>query len=125
MELETALKAAESLLTCCEPIPPVTVTIDAQGERQITVGHGATSEVAVAVELIWTELLQKAAEYRCAAAYLTTEGQSELCLTATVEHAEGQAVEVAVPYRRRRRVFRHKVVLGELVSTERDCRVWG
>ncbi|WP_242900775.1 hypothetical protein [Actinomadura terrae] len=132
MELDTtlglALQAAEILLACCEPIPPVSATIDSQGKRQVTVGHEDTFEVATAIELKWEELRQDSAKYRCvavaASAQLVGKDQVEPIVTATVEHAEGQTVEVVIPYRRRRRLIRHKVVLGELVSRERDGRVW-
>lgn len=132
-ELETALglalHAAETLLEDCEPIPPVTVRIDrVSKEREMTFGHAATREVGEAFELIWADLERETEGLQCvavaASAKTVGNGTSEPIVYVVVEHRDGHAVKAVLPYRRRRRLTRHKVIPGALTITPQQGRIW-
>ncbi|MGI5171443.1 hypothetical protein ACQEU3_44550 [Spirillospora sp. CA-253888] len=132
-ELETtlglALHAAETMLEECEPIPPVAVRIDrVSGEREIAFGHTATQEVGEAFELIWADLGREAEGLQCvavaASAKAVGNGKAESIVYVVVEHRDGHTVKAVLPYQRRRRLTRHKVIPGALTITPHQGRIW-
>jgi hypothetical protein len=131
--LDVSLRAAQQRLDDVGEFYPFAVTIAEVGRvgvltPQVQTGPRAVADVAEVFELCWTTLRGEADTARAAAVVTNVGGPDGDAIAVALEHREGPAIEVFLPYVAQGRTNgkkppqRHR--FGELQAAPGQSRIW-
>ena len=131
--LDVSLRAAQQRLDDVGEFYPFAVTIAEVGRvgvltPQVQTGPRAVADVAEVFELCWTTLRGQADRARAAAVVTNVGGPDGDAIAVALEHREGPAIEVFLPYVAQGRTNgkkppqRHR--FGELQAAPGQSRIW-
>jgi hypothetical protein len=131
--LDVSLRAAQQRLDDLGEFYPFAVTIAEVGRvgvltPQVQTGPRAVADVAEVFELCWTTLRGEADTARAAAVVTNVGGPDGDAIAVALEHREGPAIEVFLPYVAQGRTNgkkppqRHR--FGELQAAPGQSRIW-
>ncbi len=131
--LDVSLRAAQQRLDDAGEFYPFAVTIAEVGRvgvltPQVQTGPRAVADVAEVFELCWTTLRGEADTARAAAVVTNVGGPDGDAIAVALEHREGPAIEVFLPYVAQGRTNgkkppqRHR--FGELQAAPGQSRIW-
>lgn len=131
--LDVSLRAAQQRLDDAGEFYPFAVTIAEVGRvgvltPQVQTGPRAVADVAEVFELCWTTLRGQADRARAAAVVTNVGGPDGDAIAVALEHREGPAIEVFLPYVAQGRTNgkkppqRHR--FGELQAAPGQSRIW-
>jgi hypothetical protein len=131
--LDVSLRAAQQRLDDAGEFYPFAVTIAEVGRvgvltPQVQTGPRAVADVAEVFELCWTTLRGQADTARAAAVVTNVGGPDGDAIAVALEHREGPAIEVFLPYVAQGRTNgkkppqRHR--FGELQAAPGQSRIW-
>jgi hypothetical protein len=131
--LDVSLRAAQQRLDDLGEFYPFAVTIAEVGRvgvltPQVQTGPRAVADVAEVFELCWTTLRGQADTARAAAVVTNVGGPDGDAIAVALEHREGPAIEVFLPYVAQGRTNgkkppqRHR--FGELQAAPGQSRIW-
>ena len=131
--LDVSLRAAQQRLDDAGEFYPFAVTIAEVGRvgvltPQVQTGPRAVADVAEVFELCWTTLRGQADRARAAAVVTNVGGPDGDAIAVALEHREGAAIEVFLPYVAQGRTNgkkppqRHR--FGELQAAPGQSRIW-
>ena len=131
--LDVSLRAAQQRLDDAGEFYPFAVTIAEVGRvgvltPQVQTGPRAVADVAEVFELCWTTLRGQADTARAAAVVTNVGGPDGDAIAVALEHREGPAIEVFLPYvaqgktNGKKPPQRHR--FGELQAAPGQSRIW-
>lgn len=131
--LDVSLRAAQQRLDDAGEFYPFAVTIAEVGRvgvltPQVQTGPRAVADVAEVFELCWTTLRGQADRARAAAVVTNVGGPDGDAIAVALEHREGPAIEVFLPYvaqgktNGKKPPQRHR--FGELQAAPGQSRIW-
>ena len=131
--LDVSLRAAQQRLDDVGEFYPFAVTIAEVGRvgvltPQVQTGPRAVADVAEVFELCWTTLRGQADRARAAAVVTNVGGPDGDAIAVALEHREGPAIEVFLPYvaqgktNGKKPPQRHR--FGELQAAPGQSRIW-
>ncbi len=131
--LDVSLRAAQQRLDDVGEFYPFAVTIAEVGRvgvltPQVQTGPRAVADVAEVFELCWTTLRGEADTARAGAVVTNVGGPDGDAIAVALEHREGPAIEVFLPYVAQGRTNgkkppqRHR--FGELQAAPGQSRIW-
>jgi len=131
--LDVSLRAAQQRLDDVGEFYPFAVTIAELGRAgvltpQVQTGPRAVADVAEVFELCWTTLRAEADTARAAAVVTNVGGPDGDAIAVALEHREGPAIEVFLPYvaqgkrNGKKPPQRHR--FGELQAAPGQSRIW-
>ena len=131
--LDVSLRAARQRLDDVGEFYPFAVTIAEVGRvgvltPQVQTGPRAVADVAEVFELCWTTLRGEADTARAAAVVTNVGGPDGDAIAVALEHREGPAIEVFLPYvaqgktNGKKPPQRHR--FGELQAAPGQSRIW-
>lgn len=131
--LDVSLRAAQQRLDDVGEFYPFAVTIAEVGRvgvltPQVQTGPRAVADVAEVFELCWTTLRGEADTARAAAVVTNVGGPDGDAIAVALEHREGPAIEVFLPYvaqgktNGKKPPQRHR--FGELQAAPGQSRIW-
>ncbi len=131
--LDVSLRAAQQRLDDAGEFYPFAVTIAEVGRvgvltPQVQTGPRAVADVAEVFELCWTTLRGEADTARAGAVVTNVGGPDGDAIAVALEHREGPAIEVFLPYVAQGRTNgkkppqRHR--FGELQAAPGQSRIW-
>jgi hypothetical protein len=126
--LQEALPWAQQFLTKYGEFVPFAVAMSETGEPQMVAAydgsaHGTTADL---LKLLYEGLHGKAGEIRAAAVAVDIrlkELQSD-AIRVEIEHREGVAIGVVLPYRVKKKLLGRELSYGEMVAVDTERRIW-
>jgi hypothetical protein len=126
--LQEALPWAQKFLNKYGEFVPFAVAMPETGEPQMFAAydgseHGSTADL---LKLLYEGLHGKAGEIRAAAVAVDVrlkEIQSD-AIRVEIEHREGVAIGVVLPYRVNKKLLGRELSYGEMVAVEAERRIW-
>ena len=130
--LDLGLRTGREQLEVAGEFYPFAVALDEAGETRLVQpelpARKGVADVAEVHELCWQALAAEAGSLRAAAVVTNVGGAGEDAIAVALEHREGVAIEVFLPYVTRRKVNGKKPAqkhrYGDLQAIAGQPRVW-
>ncbi len=131
--LDAAIRAAQELLDSAGEFYPFAVALEGAGETRVLAAEVPTGPREVAdpsavLDLCWDGLRAESGELRAAAVASNVGGPDGDAIAVALEHREGPAIEVFLPYAVQPKVGGkkppQKLLYGDLQAIPGQQRVW-